>query len=195
MCWPMPTATRSPLHHLFRSGMHPLEKFAFCPACGSKHFVINSPKSKKCENCGFEYFLNPSAANVAFILNEKGELLVLRRKREPAKGMLDLPGGFTDIGETAEQGVVREVLEETGLVVKKTTYLFSYPNVYLYAGFKVRTLDSFFLCEVADTSKVVVADDAASYEWVKLQDIRFELFGLRSVRQGLHDFVDARLGA
>ena len=64
-----------------------------------------------CENCGFEYFVNPSAATVAFILNSKGELLVERRKREPAKGTLDLPGGFADMDETAEQGVAREVLE------------------------------------------------------------------------------------
>ena len=59
--------------------------------------------TRKCENCGFEYFMNPSAANVAFIVNENDELLVERRKNEPAKGMLDLPGGFTDIGETAEE--------------------------------------------------------------------------------------------
>ena len=79
--------------------MHPLEKFNYCPVCGSSHFDISSERSKKCQNCGFEYFLNPSAANVAFILNEKGELLVERRKNEPAKGTLDLPGGFCDIGE------------------------------------------------------------------------------------------------
>jgi len=61
------------------------------------------------------YYMNPSAATAAFILNGKGELLVERRKREPAKGTLDLPGGFADFDETAEEGVAREVLEETGL--------------------------------------------------------------------------------
>ena len=94
--------------------MHILEKFGFCPVCGSAHFKPVSEKSMLCENCGFEYFVNPSAATVAFILNSKGELLVERRKREPAKGTLDLPGGFADMDETAEQGVAREVLEETG---------------------------------------------------------------------------------
>jgi NADH pyrophosphatase NudC (nudix superfamily) len=174
--------------------MHPLEKFSYCPVCGSKHFVENGPKSKKCENCGFEYFLNPSAANVAFILNKEGQLLVLRRKREPAKGTLDLPGGFADLGETAEQGVKREVLEETGLIVKKATYLFSYPNIYLYSGFQVRTLDAFFLCEVDDTSMVKAGDDADSFQWVDIKDIHYEQFGLRSVRQGLYDFVEMQLG-
>ena len=42
--------------------MHPLEKFEYCPLCGSHHFEANGATSKKCENCGFEYFMNPSAA-------------------------------------------------------------------------------------------------------------------------------------
>ena len=61
--------------------MHILEKFGFCPVCGSAHFKPVSEKSMLCENCGFEYFVNPSAATVAFILNSEGELLVERRKR------------------------------------------------------------------------------------------------------------------
>ncbi len=48
---------------------HPLERFRYCPVCGSNDFIANSEKSKKCQNCGFEYFMNPSSANVAFILN------------------------------------------------------------------------------------------------------------------------------
>ena len=84
--------------------MHPLEKFEYCPKCGSHHFVESGATSKKCENCGFEYFMNASSANVAIIKNAKGELLVERRKNEPAKGMLDLPGGFAMPGETAEEG-------------------------------------------------------------------------------------------
>ncbi len=168
---------------------HPLSKFNFCPVCGSKHFEINDDKSKKCGRCGFEYYLNPSAANVALILNERGELLVLTRKREPGKGTLDLPGGFADIGESMEQGVAREVKEETGLEVTRTQYLFSYPNVYLYSGFEVKTLDAFFLCEVKTTDHAVAQDDAADCQWIGLGDIRTELFGLRSVRNGLHEFI------
>ena len=124
--------------------MHPLEKFRYCPSCGSSRFEENSEKSKICKSCGFEYFLNPSSANVAFIINAKGELLVERRKENPGKGTLDLPGGFSDISETAEEGVRREVKEETGLTVTNCQYLFSQPNVYRYSGFDVHTLDLFF---------------------------------------------------
>ncbi|MDD6518187.1 MAG: NUDIX domain-containing protein [Prevotella sp.] len=169
--------------------MHPLEKFKYCPVCGSKHFEIHDEKSKKCENCGFEYYLNPSAATAAIILNENNELLVLKRKREPAKGTLDLPGGFCDLGETGEEGVRREVKEETGLDVIETRYLFSYPNTYLYSGFTVRTLDLFFVCKVKDDSHVVASDDAQSYQWVPLKDIHTEQFGMRSIRQALSVFL------
>ena len=91
---------------------HPLSKFKFCPICGSTHFEINNFKSKKCGSCGFTYYANPSSATVAFIMNEKDELLVVRRKNEPAKGTLDLPGGFVDMEETGEEGVMREVMED-----------------------------------------------------------------------------------
>lgn len=123
--------------------MHPLEKFRYCPRCSSSDFTESSPQSKRCGNCGFEYFMNASAAYVALIVNENDELLVLTRGREPAKGTLDLPGGFSEIGETAEEGVRREVLEETGLTVDKAKYLFSQPNVYPYSGINIFTLDSF----------------------------------------------------
>ena len=78
---------------------HPLDQFLYCPKCGSSHFEINNEKSKKCADCGFVYYFNPSAATVALILNEKNELLVCRRAKEPAKGTLDLPGGFIDMNE------------------------------------------------------------------------------------------------
>lgn len=88
---------------------HVLDKFQFCPVCGSNHFEINNIKSKKCKDCGFSYYLNPSSATVALILNSKEELLAVRRKKDPAKGALDLPGGFVDMDETGEEGIAREV--------------------------------------------------------------------------------------
>ena len=170
--------------------MHPLEKFEYCPKCGSHHFVANGATSKKCENCGFEYFMNPSASNVAIIKNAKGEILVERRKQEPAKGTLDLPGGFTQIGETSEEGLAREVMEETGLKGTDAKYLFSLPNIYRYSGIDIHTLDMFYLCEVEDDSVVAAGDDAADCMWLNPDDIHTEQFGLRSVRWGLIKFLE-----
>ena len=167
-----------------------IEKFGYCPVCGSKHFAQNSQKSIKCGNCGFEYFMNPAAAVVAIITDTEGRLLVERRKLEPAKGTLDLPGGFADTDETVEEAVVREVKEETGLTVTALRYLFSLPNMYRYSGLDIPTLDMFFACEVEDTSQLVAGDDAAECRWVAPQDVHTELFGLRSVRHGVQRWLD-----
>ena len=168
---------------------HVLDKFKFCPVCGSPNFEINNIKSKKCKDCGFSYYLNPSSATVAFILNEKDELLVVRRKNEPAKGTLDLPGGFVDMDETGEEGVAREVKEETGLDTIEVSYQFSIPNLYLYSGFLVHTLDMFYIVKVKDLSHVEAMDDAEESYWIPLKAIHPEEFGLVSVRQGVIKFL------
>lgn len=177
-----------------RDKMHKLDKFRYCPACGSKHFNEDTEKSKRCSNCGFEYFLNPSSSTAAFILNERGELLVERRRQEPGRGTLDLPGGFCDIGETLEEGLLREVKEETGLEgLEAPQYLFSVPNIYRYSGFNVPTLDAFYLIHVTGEPETVAGDDASELMWIALADIHTEHFGLRSIRHALRRFLDEHL--
>lgn len=134
--------------------------------------------------------MNPSAANVAIIKNSEGEILVTLRKQEPAKGTLDLPGGFTEIGETSEEGVKREVMEETGLNVTAVHNLFSLPNVYRYSGIELPTLDMFYECDIEDETVLAANDDAAECMWIKPEDIHTEQFGLRSVRWGLVKFLE-----
>lgn len=168
--------------------MHVLDRFRYCPVCGSAEFEPGTVKSKRCRHCGFEYFLNPSAANAALIMNSRDELLVITRKNDPAKGTLDLPGGFYDLGETAAQGLAREVKEETGLTVVSSRLLFSYSNTYLYSGFTVHTLDFFFLCRVKDFTALSAHDDAASYEWVAVRNLCPERFGLDSIRRAVVRF-------
>jgi len=172
---------------------HLLHTFGYCPHCGSSRFSVNDERSKRCDDCGFTYYINASGAYVAFILNKKGELLVARRDREPAKGTLDIPGGFADPGETAENGVAREVLEETGLRVTSTKYLFSIPNRYEFSEMVIPTLDLFFLCEIDDETALFAADDAAEVMWIPLKNINPTDFGLKSISMGVRRFIEERL--
>lgn len=170
--------------------MHPLDKFQFCPVCGSPRFEVHNFKSKHCADCGFTFYANPSAATAAFILrNGRQELLVARRGKEPAKGTLDLPGGFVDMDETVEEGMRREIREETGLTVDRLTYLFSIPNLYLYSGMTIHTTDMFFTIDVANDASPQADDDAASLEWMPLHTVTPDDFGLMSIRQAVARFL------
>ena len=171
---------------------HPLDIFHHCPVCGKKGFAINNVKSKKCNSCGFVLYFNAVSATVAIIMNSKGEILVARRAKEPAKGTLDLPGGFADSMETAEEAVAREVLEESGMHVTEAKYLFSLPNRYLYSGFEEHTLDMFFLCRTEPGDTPVANDDVEELIWMHLDDVKPELFGLQSIRQGIKILKDRK---
>lgn len=168
---------------------HPLHQFCFCPKCGSNNFVENNEKSKKCDDCGFVYYFNSSAAVAAIIENEKGEILVARRAKEPAKGTLDLPGGFVDMHESAEEAVHREVWEETGLFTTSARYLFSIPNIYVYSGFEVHTVDIFFVCNIKEFSNLKPQDDVSELIFINKKELSPDDFGLISIRKGIEKML------
>ncbi len=176
---------------------HPLSSFNYCPRCGSPGFEVNDFKSKRCRTCGFTYYHNAAAATVAVIFDVGNRLLVCRRAADPARGTLDLPGGFVDAGESVEDGCCREVAEETGGRVEAMRFLFSLPNVYHYSGFEVHTADSFFLCRLTPDQSLRPHDDAAELLWLSPAEVQPELFGLASIRRGveriLPDWTAGRL--
>ena len=169
--------------------MHPLHSFRFCPVCGSENFIVNNFKSKKCGHCGFVYYFNSSTATAIFITNRVGELLVVRRAKEPAKGSFDLPGGFVDLYETAEEAIVREVKEETGLQISAPQYMFSLPNIYRYSGFDVHTLDLFYRYFADTFSGLQASDDAESLYFLEKNEIQPETFGLDSIRKAVEKWL------
>lgn len=168
---------------------HPLHQFVYCPKCGAKCFVEHGVKAKHCTQCGFTYYFNPSSAVACFITNRAGELLLVRRGKEPAKGTLDLPGGFVDMFETAEEAATREVKEETGLTLQNCRYLFSVPNLYLYSGFMVHTLDMIYACEVDSFEGACAEDDAAEIVICRPEALDPEAFGLTSIRKAVTRYL------
>ena len=85
---------------------------------------------------------------VGALIRSGERILFLRRAREPGYGLLDVPGGFVDPGETLEEALRRECLEEIGEEPVHLTYFCSLSNTYLYAGVEYTTADAFFFAEL-----------------------------------------------
>lgn len=173
---------------------NPLDSFRFCPQCGTEGFANYDGRAKRCTSCGLTYYHNTASAVACLVRNTHGQYLFVRRAHEPAKGTLDLPGGFADPLETVEQTVVREIAEETGLSARQIRYLTSRPNVYPYSGIDVYTSDLFFVVEVDSFDGATAQDDAAEIVIARLDEIRAEDFGLSSIR-GFIEEVLARPNA
>ena len=139
-----------------------LSLFQFCPRCGAASIKADSEKSVSCPQCGLLLFMNVAAAVGAIITNNDGQILLVRRDREPRKGKLGAPGGFIDAGESVETALAREVKEEVNLEVASMRYLVSYPNDYLYQGICYPTTDLFFACTVKSFAPLKAMDEVQS---------------------------------
>ena len=170
------------------------ETFDYCPRCGADRLEAHGVKAQHCQSCGFTYYHNPSAAVALHLRDRRGRLLVATRGKEPAKGTLDLPGGFVDKGETGEEAAQRELYEESGLQLptEQFVYAFSLPNSYLYSGFLVPTLDLFYIVQLPSEMPAVRAmDDVAQLSWLTPAEIDPSRFGLISIRQGIARYLSS----
>jgi ADP-ribose pyrophosphatase YjhB (NUDIX family) len=111
---------------------------------------------------------NPKPCVAVLIVRDARMLLLARRAVDPGKGKWDIPGGFIDRGESAEQAVAREIEEETSLKVTSVKYLGSVPDE--YGDSNAPTLNLAFIVEVSE-GKPTPQDDVASLEWVPLDKL------------------------
>ncbi len=156
----------------------------YCPKCGAQRFVPQGRKKLQCQQCEFQFFRNAACAvAVAIICDE--EILVVTRAREPAKGQLDLPGGFVDPGENLEQAVIRELKEELDIEVSDMRYLMSGVNVYPYGGVIYDTTDVFFEVTYQNKPTVKALDDVAAVNWLPMQTLTLAQFAFASQREML----------
>ena len=122
----------------------------------------------------------------------KDQLLVTIRAYPPARGQLDLPGGFVDPGETAEQAVAREIKEELGLDVQHLTYFGSEANAcYPYGGVNYHTLDLAFTCRVQTPTQARAADDVQEVRFLPLGEVRPQDFAFLSIQRIVQRFREA----
>lgn len=160
--------------------LHPV--FRFCPKCGEKSFTQNSDKSFSCTQCGHLYFINPGGAVAGIITNTDGKILLVRRAGNPGKGLLDLPGGFVDIGETAETALKREIKEELNVEITGLRFLATFPNRYLYREVQYFTLDLAFECSVLSFDSIKAADDVAGFEFFQPEQVPLHEIAFESIR-------------
>jgi len=122
---------------LARQILHWRDRSRICPACGGRPVGIPHTYGVRCTACGREYF--PHVHPAIIVLVRRGDEFLLVRKPYWPAGQYGLVAGYVEFGESLEECVLREVMEETGVRVANPRYLVSqawpYPTQ-LMAGFE-----------------------------------------------------------
>ena len=162
--------------------------FKHCKACGSPVEYITPADDNRdratCTVCGTVHYENP--LNVVGTLPVwNAQVLLCRRNIEPRRGFWTLPAGFLELGETTEQGAVRETIEEAGARVELQG-LYTLLNVV-----KVGQLHLFYRARLLDTD---FAPGPESIE-VKLfseAEVPWEELAFRTVKETLARYFEDR---
>lgn len=165
--------------------------FKHCKACGSPvEYVMPADDNREratCTTCATVHYENPlNVVGTLPIWHDK--VLLCRRNIEPRHGFWTLPAGFLELGETTEQGAVRETTEEAGARVELQG-LYTLLNVA-----RVGQLHLFYRARLLDT------DFAPGPESIEAQlfaeaEVPWDELAFRTVRETLkHYFEDRRQG-
>jgi len=166
--------------------MTPSELFRHCPRCGAARpgeQVGQIPF--RCGGCNLIYYFNPTVAAAAFLFDAEGRVLLIRRAKDPAKGKFGVPGGFIDIGETAEQALRREVREEVGLEIEDVRFLASFPNQYHYREVTYPVCDLIFTAKAIEPYKAQALDGVDGMGWMSLLEVNADDLAFPSMRNSL----------
>ena len=136
----------------------------YCGACGREMNHDENERMMRCEHCGNMVFPKIMPAVIVGLID--GDRLMMTKYAGREYRRYALIAGFTEIGETMEDTVRREVLEEVGLKVKNVTYYKSQPW-----GFAGDMLLGFF-CELDGSDEIKMdTEELAVAEWVHYQEI------------------------
>ncbi|MDR2479034.1 MAG: NUDIX domain-containing protein [Treponema sp.] len=183
--------------------------FRFCPSCASRKINFEKGKVFRCPDCGFVYYHNTAAATGCVISVPERDggarIMFLVRSRDPAKGKLDLPGGFVDPDEGALEGLYREILEETGWTpdippgAPLTDFfrLFaSFPNIYPYKNIAYNTCDLFFSLSAPGLTGEALrleADEIAGVRFLRPEEINLDDLAFASTRRAIQAYLKQQL--
>lgn len=111
----------------------------------------------------------PSAplVGVGAVIVRGGRVLLVQRGREPAKGRWSIPGGLIEIGEMLTEAVVREVREETGLIIEPVELIELIDRIHREEDrVRYHYVLADYLCRVTG-GELVAGSDAAAVRWVE----------------------------
>ncbi|WP_010263936.1 NUDIX domain-containing protein [Treponema primitia] len=167
--------------------------FKFCPSCGSQNIRFEDNKKFHCPDCGFSYYHNTAAAT-GCVISTGEEIILLVRAKDPARGKLDLPGGFVDPGEGAFEGLRRECREELGWDPGPNFTLFaSFPNIYPYKNITYNTCDLFFSITVPGLNPgdfKLEEKEIGGLRLVKPGDVKPEELAFDSTRRAIKAYLE-----
>lgn len=162
---------RLPKHRIFAAltGKHLADWYRdtrFCGRCGAETVHSSTERARKCPACGYTAYPRIMPAVIVGVKN--GDKLLITRYRTGFAHNA-LIAGFTEIGETAEQTVAREVMEETGIRVKNIRYYASQPW-----GIANDLLMGFF-CELDGDGTIHMDENELKYaQWVPREEIELQ---------------------
>lgn len=115
---------------------------------------------------------NQPVVGVGALIIRNGEILLEKRKNDPGKGKWSIPGGLVELGESLEQSVIREVLEETGLEVENPELIDVVSNIIKDENGEVKyhfvIVDYFVKLK---SGKLNASSDAEELRWVPLSEV------------------------
>ena len=117
----------------------------------------------ECSGCGRVLYVNSKPCAGALIERD-GKVLLIRRAIEPFRDAWDIPGGFLQPGEHPSDGAIREVREETGLVVELRMLLGIWMDTYASGDTQADTLNCYYVAETVG-GELRPSDDAAEVAW------------------------------
>ncbi len=138
----------------------------YCGKCGGTTVYDRKERAVKCTFCGKIVYPRINPAVIAGVA-DGDRLLITRYARNRGVSHDALIAGFTEIGETLEETVQREVMEEVGLKVKNIRYYKSQPW-----GYSGCILVGFFCDADGDTAITIDKSELCSAEWVQREDIQ-----------------------
>ncbi|MCR5216032.1 MAG: NAD(+) diphosphatase [Lachnospiraceae bacterium] len=159
----------------------------FCGRCGKPLVLDAMERAMRCPDCGNLIFPRINPAVIVGVIH--GEELLLTKYRT-GYGHNALVAGFTEIGETLEETVTREVMEETGLHVKNIRYYKSQPW-----GMAQDILVGYY-CDVDGDPTIVMDEHELKYaDWVKREEIELQPNSLSLTNEMMRMFKEGKICA